>query len=61
MKKYIAYGENGKNKHFDTQQELRSYFELTNKGFTDAIYKGKEVVDPDTQETYYIDELPEDE
>ncbi len=61
MKKYIATSAKGKVKNFETQQELKAYFELTTQEFYKALVKGVEVIDPDTLEEYYIDEQLQEE
>lgn len=57
MTKYIAYGENGKNKIFDSQVELKAHFEINQAMVARLIAKGKPIEDPDTLETFYIDIL----
>lgn len=56
MKSYIAMNKKGKVKRFDTQKELKFYFNLDEKEFLTALIKGSGIIDPDTQEEFYIDE-----
>ena len=61
MKQIIAYGENGKNKIFETQGECMAFFEISNNTHMQRhLFKGSPVEDPDTQEKYYLDELESD-
>lgn len=61
MKKYIAIGEDGENKVFESQEELLAHFVIQPDRLYEVIAQGKPVAEPGTLKIFYIDELDEQE
>ena len=57
MKKYIAIGDDGENKVFNSQNELKMHFKITTEKLYDILESGKPVAEPGTYKIFYIDEL----
>ena len=57
MKKYIAIGEDGDNKTFNSQSEIKAHFGIGTEKFYDILENGKPVAEPGTYKIYYIDEM----
>ena len=59
MKKYIAIGDDGENKTFNSQNEVKDHFCITTEKLYDILETGKPVAEPGTYKIYYIDEMQE--
>ena len=57
MKKYIAIGEDGDNKVFESQSAIKAHFGIGTEKFYDILENGKPVAEPGTYKIYYIDEM----
>lgn len=57
MKKYIAIGDDGENKVFNSQNEVKAHFGITTEKLYDILESGKPVAEPGTYKIFYIDEL----
>lgn len=61
MKKYIAIGEDGENKTYNSQSELKAHFCITTEKLYDILENGKPVAEPGTLKIFYLDEMPSEE
>lgn len=57
MKSYVAIGEDGENKEFKSQSELKAHFAIGTEKFYEALETGKPLAEPGTLKIFYIDEL----
>ena len=60
MKRYIAIGEDGENKIFESQAALRAHFCIGAERLYEVLERGKPVAEPGTLKVFYIDELEGD-
>ena len=60
MKRYIAIGEDGENKIFESQAALRAHFCIGTERLYEILERGKPVAEPGTLKVFYIDELEGD-
>lgn len=58
IKKYIAIGEDGDNKIYETQSELKAHFCISTEKLYEVLETGKPVAEPGTLKIYYLDEMP---
>lgn len=61
MKHIIAYCEDGKNKWFETMEEARTYYGISQTVVRNRLRTGNPVMDPVSMEDCYLDELEKDE
>jgi len=57
MKKYIAIGDDGENKTFESQNEVKAHFGISTEKLYDILESGKPVAEPGTYKIYYLDEM----
>jgi len=57
MKRYIAIGDDGENKVFESQTEVLAHFGISIDKLYEVLETGKPIAEPGTYKIYYIDEM----
>lgn len=58
--KYIAIGDDGENRIFRNQEDIRAHFCIGQKKLYQALEEGKPLAEPGTLKIFYIDELKDE-